>query len=348
MADSPNLPGSHSRPVASDGGWSREWYGYFRDLANFVSVSTTNSVSLEAITAQLTALEEAVDGLATQEQPTLNAPFSVVIDGSLESGAALFRLDGDVVAPAAYTYYGMGDDAANGKGFWPVPVISVNDAQGVVILNNTETVSTATRDLIQADRDKYLRFTFSGAKTFTVIEEATDQITQDTLVTGRVVGSGDLTIVEDGVVVVNPPAGGSLVIPPDTTFTLLRVAEDVWDMFYAPVASNATEAVTALSIASGVVNIDCSLGKHFTLALTANVTSITFSNLPASGEAGEIAIRMRQDGTGSWTVALPSSFKATGGSDTAVQSAANAYTLLTAITFDQGTRWEYAMQEIAA
>jgi hypothetical protein len=265
MADSPNLPGSHSRPVASDGGWSREWYGYFRELANFVSVSTANSVSLEAITAQLTALEEAVDGLATQEQPTLNAPFSVVIDGSLESGAALFRLDGDVVSPAAYTYYGMGDDAANGKGFWPVPVISVNDAQGVVILNNTETVSTATRDLIQADRDKYLRFTHSGAKTFTVIEEATDPITQDTLVTGRVVGAGDLTIVEDGAVVVNPPAGGSLVIPPDTTFTLLRVAEDVWDLFYAP-----DPVASVVSVPIGVAASD------ETTALTTGAAKVTF------------------------------------------------------------------------
>jgi hypothetical protein len=106
--------------------------------------------------------------------------------------------------------------------------------------------------------------------------------------------------------------------------------------------------VTALSISSGVVNIDCALGDFFTLALTANVTSITFTNLPASGKGASLAIRMRQDGTGSRTVALPASFKATGGSDTAVQSAANAYTLLTLTTFDQGTRWEYAMQEIAA
>jgi cell division protein FtsX len=42
-------------------------------------------------------------------------------------------------------------------------------------------------------------------------------------------------------------------------------------------------AVTALAIASGVVNINCALGDYFTLALNANVTSLTFSNLPASG-----------------------------------------------------------------
>lgn len=107
-------------------------------------------------------------------------------------------------------------------------------------------------------------------------------------------------------------------------------------------------SVTALSIASGAVNIDCSLGDYFTLALTANVTSITFSNLPAAGKGASLAIRIQQDGTGSRTVALPASFKATGGSDTDVASAANAYTLLTLTTFDQGTRWEYAMQEIAA
>lgn len=108
-----------------------------------------------------------------------------------------------------------------------------------------------------------------------------------------------------------------------------------------------SETITVLSIASGVVNIDLSLGKSFTLALTANVTSITFTNLPASGDAAEIDVQITQDGTGSRTVALPASFTALGGSDTAVASAANAVTVLSAKTFDQGTTWRYAMQEAA-
>lgn len=108
------------------------------------------------------------------------------------------------------------------------------------------------------------------------------------------------------------------------------------------------DAVTALTISAGVVNIDCALGDFFTLALTANVTSITFTNLPASGRAVSLALRVRQDGTGGRTVALPASFRATTGSDTAVQSAANAWTLVTLTTFDQGTRWEYTMRGVAA
>jgi len=106
----------------------------------------------------------------------------------------------------------------------------------------------------------------------------------------------------------------------------------------------ARDGLTALAISSGVVNIDCSLGDFFTLSLTANVTSITFTNLPASGKAMSLALRFRQDATGGRTVALPASFKPTAGSDTAVQSAANAWTLITLTTFDQGTRWEYTMR----
>jgi hypothetical protein len=86
------------------------------------------------------------------------------------------------------------------------------------------------------------------------------------------------------------------------------------------------------------------LGELFTLALTANVTSITFSNLPGSGNGQAIFIRVQQDATGSRTVALPASFKAISGSDLAVQSAANAYTDIALTTVDNGTRWEYCMR----
>lgn len=140
-----------------------------------------------------------------------------------------------------------------------------------------------------------------------------------------------------------PPSGGSAVWGGITG--TLSSQTDLQTALDAKAADRS--AVTALSIASGVVNIDCALGDFFTLSLTSNVTSITFSNLPASGFGASLALRVRQDATGNRTLALPSSFKATGGSDTAVQSAANSETLITLLTFDQGTRWAYAMQEVA-
>lgn len=150
--------------------------------------------------------------------------------------------------------------------------------------------------------------------------------------------TGDVALYRGGTWYALAPVAGVFV---NVNGTLKQWTGSAWTAFGS---GTDRSAVSALSIASGVVNIDCALGDFFTLALTANVTSITFSNLPASGHAVSIAVRMRQDGTGSRTVALPASFKAITGSDTAVQSPANAYTVLMITTFDQGTRWEYSMK----
>lgn len=104
--------------------------------------------------------------------------------------------------------------------------------------------------------------------------------------------------------------------------------------------------VTALTSGT-TVTVDCSLGRNFTLTLWHNVGTLTLSNLAGSGYATEIEIEIKQDGTGGWTFALPASFKALGGSDTAIAAAANAVTVLSAKTFDNGTTWRYAMQESA-
>lgn len=102
--------------------------------------------------------------------------------------------------------------------------------------------------------------------------------------------------------------------------------------------------VTALSISSGVVDIDCSLGDYFTLALTANVTSITFSNLPASGHGASKLVRITQDATPR-TVAWPASFKWAGGAAGAVSTASAAVDLLAISTFDAGTTWRATLSK---
>lgn len=108
------------------------------------------------------------------------------------------------------------------------------------------------------------------------------------------------------------------------------------------------DVVNVLTNSGGTVTVDCSLGKDFTLTLAANVTGWNIVNLPGAGYATEIEVVIAQDATGSRTVTLPSSFKALGGSDTTVASAANAVTVLSAKTVDNGTTWSYAMQDRAA
>lgn len=115
-------------------------------------------------------------------------------------------------------------------------------------------------------------------------------------------------------------------------------------------APDLSETVTDLSIVAGVVTIDLNGGRNrnFRLSLTANVTSVVFTNLPTSPGAAWFDLEIKQDATGGRTFAIPGTLKALGGSDTAIQSAANAVTILSAKTWDQGTAWAYAMQERAA
>lgn len=106
-------------------------------------------------------------------------------------------------------------------------------------------------------------------------------------------------------------------------------------------------AVTALSSSSGVVNLDCSLGDYYTLALTENVTSITFSNLPGSGHGASKMIRITQDSTAR-TVAWPASFKWAGGSAGAVSTGSGAVDVLAISTFDAGTTWRATLAKAFA
>lgn len=113
---------------------------------------------------------------------------------------------------------------------------------------------------------------------------------------------------------------------------------------------SSVEAVGTPSFSSGTLTVNCgskSKSSH-AYTLTANVTTLAFSNLAGSGNVTEFDLLLAQDGTGSRTFAFPASFKKIGDSDTAIASAANAKTLLSAKTFDNGTTWVYALQEVAA
>lgn len=100
---------------------------------------------------------------------------------------------------------------------------------------------------------------------------------------------------------------------------------------------------------SGTVTLDFDSKSRYvgSITLGANVTTLAFDNLPGAGKFAEYELHITQDGTGSRTFAIPASHKALGGSDTSIAGAANAVTVLTASTVDNGTTWRYAMQESA-
>lgn len=104
---------------------------------------------------------------------------------------------------------------------------------------------------------------------------------------------------------------------------------------------------SVLTPAAGVVTINCALGDYFTLAPTANITSILFSNLPGSGKAATKMIRFTQDSSPR-TVAWPASFKWAGGVAGAVSTGSGAVDVLAISTFDNGTTWHVTLAKAFA
>lgn len=101
------------------------------------------------------------------------------------------------------------------------------------------------------------------------------------------------------------------------------------------------------AIISGTVTLNCNGGRvrNFTVSMTANAT-LAASNLAPAGRVTEFECLITQDAAGARTLTLPAAFRPLGGSDTTIAAAAGAKTVLSAKTFDAGTTWLYAMQEV--
>jgi hypothetical protein len=99
------------------------------------------------------------------------------------------------------------------------------------------------------------------------------------------------------------------------------------------------ETKTSPSISSGVMNIDLSVGTLFNPTLNQNVTSLTFSNVPASGTAACITLFLTQDGTGSRTVAWPGAVAWGQSGAPTLTTTASKTDIITLVTFNGGTTW---------
>lgn len=124
---------------------------------------------------------------------------------------------------------------------------------------------------------------------------------------------------------------------------------DVWGgSSWSAFSGSLPDAITTPAGTSGTLTLDLGSGvnKNFRLnPLTANAT-LAVSNLAATGRISEFECLIAQDATGGRTLTLPAAFRPLGGSDTAIAAAAGAKTVLSAKTFDAGSTWIYAMQEV--
>ena len=110
-----------------------------------------------------------------------------------------------------------------------------------------------------------------------------------------------------------------------------------------------------LTSTSGVVSIDLNNGNTGSLTLTENITDIDFTNVPANG-VGSFTLKITQDSTTAYTVAINAITVNAGGDVTAKTAGAGGYTmtatldaedLLFFLFFDEGTPYLTANQEMS-
>lgn len=108
-----------------------------------------------------------------------------------------------------------------------------------------------------------------------------------------------------------------------------------------PTITGLNEVKTAPTISSGVLALNCASGNVFHVSLNAAITSITFSNIPASNTAYGLTLAFTADGT-SRSVTWGSAIKWSGGTAPTLTSTSGKVDIFVLTTWDGGTTW-YSM-----
>jgi hypothetical protein len=98
------------------------------------------------------------------------------------------------------------------------------------------------------------------------------------------------------------------------------------------------ETQTAPTISAGTLTLNCSNGNVFAVSLNANITTLSFSNVPSTGTAYSLTLAFTADGTAR-TVTWGASVKWPGGTAPTLTSANTKVDTFVLTTYDGGTTW---------
>lgn len=90
------------------------------------------------------------------------------------------------------------------------------------------------------------------------------------------------------------------------------------------IARDTRDAFVTANPSSNTITLDLSLGDRFKSTLNQNVTTVTVTGWPATGYGRSVLWIIQQNGTGSFTLAFPASWKWPSATIPSISSAANA------------------------
>ena len=100
-----------------------------------------------------------------------------------------------------------------------------------------------------------------------------------------------------------------------------------------------TESRSAPSISAGALTLDLSSGNIFDVSVGASITSMTFSNPPASGTAYGFTVKFTYSATSAYTATWPASVKWAGGTAPTLTATSAKTDVFVFLTVDGGTNY---------
>lgn len=100
---------------------------------------------------------------------------------------------------------------------------------------------------------------------------------------------------------------------------------------------NTTELRQAVTSTS-TTTLDCSLYNQFVITLAASITTLTLSNIPASGNVYTATLWIIQ-GAGPYTITWPGAIKWPSGTAPTLSTTNGKIDVVTLATYDGGTTW---------
>ena len=98
------------------------------------------------------------------------------------------------------------------------------------------------------------------------------------------------------------------------------------------------ETKTAPTISTNTLTLDCSTGNVFAVSLNANITTLAFTNIPATGTAYGLTLALTADGTAR-TVTWGAAVKWSSGTAPTLTSTSGKVDIFVLSTWDNGTTW---------
>lgn len=103
-------------------------------------------------------------------------------------------------------------------------------------------------------------------------------------------------------------------------------------------ATGLRETKTSPSISSGTLTLDCSAGNVFAVSLNANITTLSFTNVPSNNTAYGLTLNLTADGTAR-TITWGSAVKWPGGTAPTLTSTNTKIDTFVMFTHDGGNTW---------